>query len=281
MKTTLKNFARYSKWLAPLKPVYRAIVHSWQDLKARPLLKANAQLKDRHLGERCFLLATGRTLRDLDLRVFKEEFIFGCNRLYENKTLKEADCNYYVNATSMHNLWGNKAVPEGSPIVYYRLIEEALGEHTEMILDLSNHDFVQEQGFFKGKAVHYIGKRGPTGTKGPFHTDLTERIDFTDGVAYLMILLALYMGFKEIYLLGFGWTYQPVEPGHFYDSDEDLAGLDWEAYSKQTIPPQHAIIKELAEAHGAKLINVTPSGHESPVYEPITLEEMKARLKKL
>ncbi|MCI0854684.1 MAG: hypothetical protein J4N91_09695, partial [Chloroflexi bacterium] len=38
--------------------------------------------RDRHRGERCFVIGNGPSLKQTDLSLLKEEFTFGMNRIY-------------------------------------------------------------------------------------------------------------------------------------------------------------------------------------------------------
>lgn len=279
MLKKLNQALRNSKALVSLIALIRALTNWRQDLKYGHLLAQNEAVKNRHLGDRCFLFATGMTLQGLDLSAFKNEITFGCNRLYENPTVKDCGLSYFVMASSPVALWGNVGIPDGNPVTFYQAIEASLVPDTEVFMDLSNVDFLKEHELFKEQTVRFVARRGPTALEGPYRTDLSARVDFADGVAFLMALIALYMGCKEIYLFGFGWTYQPVEPGHFYDNPEDLAQLDHTAYAAQKVPPLHQALYKLAKEQGAEIFNVTPEGHQSPVYPPVTLEEVLKKVR--
>jgi hypothetical protein len=54
-------------------------------------------------------------------------------------------------------------------------------------------------------------------TKTP-KLDLTKRFTGGDGGVFNLVLIMIYAGFKEIYLAGAGYTYEPIYELHFYDN---------------------------------------------------------------
>jgi hypothetical protein len=127
-----------------------------------------------------------------------------------------------------------------------------------------------------------------------------------------MIALAIFMGCKEIYLLGCGYTYSPAQAFHFFDclglpsnlteKEMLMARLNFER-NNSTVPDfsflhpenilckdgnyrvdysyyrnstagspddwyyKHRLIRTFAEKNGTRILNIVPSGYESPVYE--------------
>jgi hypothetical protein len=55
-----------------------ATFHPWR----RASIARLAALKDRHRGERCFIIGNGPSLKDTDLSRLKNEYTFGMNRVY-------------------------------------------------------------------------------------------------------------------------------------------------------------------------------------------------------
>lgn len=44
-------------------------------------IKNNAKFHNMHLGERCFVLGNGPSLKDVNFSLLKDEFVFTCNRI--------------------------------------------------------------------------------------------------------------------------------------------------------------------------------------------------------
>jgi len=52
--------------------------HPWRQDSIRRL----TALKDKHRGERCFIIGNGPSLRNTDLSCLRNEYTFGMNRIY-------------------------------------------------------------------------------------------------------------------------------------------------------------------------------------------------------
>tara|TARA_B100000315_G_C14457517_1_gene532128 strand:+ start:40 stop:492 length:453 start_codon:yes stop_codon:yes gene_type:complete len=129
--------------------------------------------------------------------------------------------------------------------------------------------------------------------------DLSKRIT-GNGVFFAMICIAMYMGFKELYIIGNDYTFEPAQQFHFCDSPvfskrlsketaEDLINRiaiarDVEVYDIKedeefykpvyvkynSVPEEHLLIKDFAESMGVKILNIVPNGFESPVYHGVS-----------
>ena len=111
-----------------------------------------------------------------------------------------------------------------------------------------------------------------------------------------MISHALYMGFKELYLIGCDYTYEPTREYHFYNQlcisksiNKEIA-IQWSKkiakannfevfnigeddnyykplfvkynYSKE----KYLVVKNFAESIGVKIYNIVPDEFKSPIY---------------
>jgi hypothetical protein len=128
-----------------------------------------------------------------------------------------------------------------------------------------------------------------------------------------MILILIYMGFKEIYLAGAGYTYDPVYELHFYDNlvvPRSLGREKAECEAKRAVADRnqntgskleyygvwpkddfyrvvcvtrresdpnkdrHRLMKRYAAERGVRIYNIVPDGFGSPVYEKRTWAEV-------
>jgi hypothetical protein len=60
-----------------------------------PIVRKNIKLKNIHLGERCFILGTGPSLKAINLEKLKNEITFGVNFLARMKDYSRINCKYY------------------------------------------------------------------------------------------------------------------------------------------------------------------------------------------
>jgi len=142
---------------------------------------------------------------------------------------------------------------------------------------------------------------------------LTKRFTGGVGSVFNLVLIMMYMGFKEIYLCGAGYTYEPVWMLHFYDNfvfpksigkkkaelearkaidirnkkipsnyeyyglsekDNFYRGIYTKRMDYDPNKEKHKILNNYARSQEVKIYNIVPVGFESPIYEKIKWEEV-------
>lgn len=326
-----------------LRPFYYA-ANRWRfgALQAR-----NAELRNRHSG-RCFILLTGPSLDGLPFQMLAAEAVVGaalsCKhpgfRHLRNvvsyadiepiQNLRTANIDFDVwcdgsgidvtpDTAAMYaddlyrdvpQILAARNAPAPTPRQFYALIDEACRDsRTTFFFNASNRDFFEGSGLFKGRRTHWITTTKPAFTSADeICVDLAGDLNCTSGSAFFSLALALYLGFREIYLAGFGYTYSPRQEFHFYDLPRmsiasgrheaeaafkmiaisrgvDLARLEerngyfYPQFVRSiTVDPRHAKMRGFAESLGARIYNIVPAGFSSPVYEQRSWADVKGLL---
>ena len=119
-------------------------------------------------------------------------------------------------------MW-NSPVSWDRPDILFPKVENAcsVGTAPHLFLDISVKSFIKEK-YFSSWPISYIAPSRVKKNENLEIFDLDRRNDFMLGSHYFMIAASIYMGFKEIYFLGGGYTYQPINRCHFYDNDTAL-----------------------------------------------------------
>lgn len=174
------------------------------------LLTANdkgiAALKDRHRGQRCFILGNGPSLKISDLDRLKEEVTFASNKIYlafENTEWRPS---------------------------YYSVSDVLVAQNNSIEIDRLNLKKIFEDNvkpFFKNESALWLRKTEfPTANGEPelrFSLNALEGVYGGWTVVYLQMQLAFYMGIREIYLLGMDFSFEvPESTGEICDSGEIL-----------------------------------------------------------
>lgn len=161
------------------------------------ILKRNEKYKDIHSGERCFIIGNGPSVREMELSALKQEYVFTVNQFARSTQFNVVDSNYHI--------W-----------VDYRFFAPDLQcEGDYELLSVMRNQPSSVQCFFPYKDAHaYVEKFELDKYVNVNYfeqnelSDLGREVDFTryiptcTTVVHIAIRLALYMGFKEIYLLG-------------------------------------------------------------------------------
>lgn len=212
------------------------------------------KFKGIHSGKRCFIVATGPSLRmeDLDTLLEHQEICISVNSIWKafSKTLWRP--MYYV-AMDYRAL---ADIKEDSVIPYLFLGDTDknywMKPHKENYM---KHHFVYE----------YNEKRYPK-----FSEDFARKSYMGSTVTYNALQLAVYMGFQEIYLLGVDFSYagQEGKYAHFYREKKLIAT----GFEKQ-VRLAYLSTREYADQHGIKIYNATRGG-KLEIFERIDFDEL-------
>ena len=222
------------------------------------------EYKGIHSGERCFIIATGLSLTIHDLELLKNECTFGMNsicKLYNQTDWRPTyygvqDANIYEKMEKeLSSCYGDK-----NNLFVSSSISEKFDTPkcwTVFPYDFAYHDNQLE-------IEKYFAE----------FSDNSYAIVY-DGysITYSLIEIAVYMGFKEIYLLGTDCSYKRGAKNHIVESGNDDKNEE-KNYEKMVVGYQCA--KEYADGHGIKIVNCTRGGMLE-VFSRENLEDVLAR----
>lgn len=157
------------------------------------------ELKNSEKGKRCFIIGTGSSINEQDLILLKDEIVIGVSGLFMHKDINIIKPKYYV-LTSVfeYHKHFNK---EAYYINWLSDMEQILDKKTTYFLADSDKPYFDKYNLFQDKNVVFQ-------TYKPYRDEEIRDIDFsnfsnTRSVSGSAIKVALYLGFDEIFLLGF------------------------------------------------------------------------------
>lgn len=173
------------------------------------------QYKNAFAGKRCFLIGNGPSLRAEDLAVLDEhkEITFACNKIYKifDQTKWRPDFYFITDVWVLRN-----ATKEILNLTPKKLSFYHYGFCNGTIL-YNDEDTIIPLYFMPGYAEAHCRPK--------FSRDISIQSWNGSGVAYTMLEVAYYLGFSEIYMLGFDHWEKPLSElerlGHFYDDKND------------------------------------------------------------
>ena len=205
----------------------------------RALVGSNAEFKDIHKGQRCFIVGNGPSLNDEDLSLLENEYVFTVNKIANHPSYESMRSNYHF--------WADPAFFNLSPdneddMELLKRFEAIKTDKVDPVCFVSQYgyDMVKRFGLDKKLNVRF------------FYSDLFFRdgekkdIDFTrpvfalETVVQFCIQMAIYMGFTEIYLLGCDNTY-------IVGIINTILEKDVEEYSYKVDESEKRFIKKSAE----------------------------------
>jgi len=170
------------------------------DKKLDLSLKNNSKFENLYWGKRCFIFGNGPSLKNVDFSLFRDEYTFTVNQLARNPRFPELHTNFHMWSDERFFIVDpNK--PEDLELVESMKRVRTADNNPVVFYKYAGYNFVKQFGLDKDLDIHYF-------EQGYYYVSEKRDVDFTrftpafSTVVHYLICLAVYMGFKEIYLLG-------------------------------------------------------------------------------
>ncbi|WP_422371738.1 6-hydroxymethylpterin diphosphokinase MptE-like protein [Hoeflea sp.] len=235
----------------------------------RQRLSGNAALAGKHKGERCFVLATGPSLRDQDLAGLEHETVMTVNQGFFFARTKGI-------APAYHCMVDDIFLESRFDALHHELCDFLKVSDARLLttLDLSEH--YKKLGLeLETFPVRQILNSRPWDEAGiPVSVDPTQAVPGFVSVVHAAVSWAIYMGFAEIYLLGCDMDYF-ISPHQAYkrcydderhlsnqEKTSDLFGLDQIGLIEWILVEFRAFdnLGRTARRHGARIMNAGEGG---------------------
>jgi len=207
--------------------------------------------KNIHLGERCFIVANGPSLKLTNLDLLKNEYSFGLNRIYLN----------FENSTFR-------------PTYFLAINELVLEQFAKDISQLDMPKFLNwnRRSFYNLLDPKTIFLKSKMVIEDSFQFDLTKPLVFGATVTFVAIQLAYYMGFQKVIIIGLDHNYKEKgEPSktetRFSDKDESHfhsnyfpKGIKWQLPDLLRSEIEFDISRKVFEKDGREILDATIGG---------------------
>jgi hypothetical protein len=237
-----------------LPQVPAAYLHPWR----RESIRRLAALKDKHTGQRAFIIGNGPSLKQTDLSKLKNEFTFGMNRIY-------------------------LMFPElGFTTTYLCVVNDLVIEQTALdlaALNLPKFIAWRSHRHFDNllpSAFRFPSSAFPTFlytsyTTPKFSKDVRGRVWEGATVTNVTLQLAFHMGFQQVILIGVDHNYtaagrpnttvtsQGDDPNHFSPAYFGK-GFRWQLPDLETSEMGYHMARQSYEAAGREVLDATVGG---------------------
>ena len=225
----------------------------------KSILARNEKFRNIEQGKTCYILGNGPSLKQLDPTVLLGKDVFTVNALLTTKLFDTLKPKYHcivdrdIYATYQDRV--KKRIETTSTTFFV---------HRKLYDDLSKYD----------NAYFLYGTLTPVNKK--INTDITKNADCFINVIPWTVMVALYMGYERIVLLGCDFSFFAVRKDlHFYDtggaqpSDNMFQALLGAAIMRE----QFGYVGLYANEHGVKIYNATP-GSLLDIFPQVPLEKL-------
>ncbi|MBI2676558.1 MAG: hypothetical protein HYX21_01215 [Candidatus Yanofskybacteria bacterium] len=186
----------------------------------RKILLKNLELKNKYVGQRCFIIGAGPSIADTDLSRLNREYTFVVNEFEKNKQYNSLTPTFHIISESNY-------FTESGPEYWRNRFKEKsrdVSVSTTMIFNLAAIPFIEKHSLFKQHKIYYAGTQGIFSDNLPFNINLDHYVPNPKNSILMCLIAAVWMGFSEIYLLGCEHSFlaQPLGPnkslsfGHSY-----------------------------------------------------------------
>jgi hypothetical protein len=226
------------------------------------------QFKNRHRGERCFVIGNGPSLKAEDLDLLKGEVSFAANKIYLLFSLTDWRPTYYCVYDDI--------VLQESHSRLNDLLSCDIFYPCNTVFDIEDFQLMNGYYFFTDNRSALW--RPPDGQRLEF-SEAPTVLHGGGTVTYTSLQLAAYMGFGEIVLLGMDHNYSLMVNGkgeliadgasdHFSPEYRDagiyIGNID-------LMNAAYASAREYAERHGIRILNATRGGRLE-VFERVDID---------
>ena len=245
------------KWDGILFSIYNfvaGILYLIKYPQIHSIIKRNQELKDKHKDERCFIVLNGPSLNQYNLNFLKDEQVICTNFMFKSDLVKMIKPTYYCWLDSIF-------LVKKDWYAIQREIQERC-PNVKIIVNMKGY----RKDIDSGNIYYTYNKYKPNIFRlGP---GIHKMSPGYQNVALYAINNAIYMGFKEIYLIGLNFT-----PGHF-DHFENLSVESDDARKEEEKDKvcecywdyaqahyESFYLRKYADSQGVRIINLTKESY--------------------
>lgn len=240
------------------------------------IIKNNINYKNIHCEERCFIFGNGPSLNNVNFKKFENEYVFTCNQISRREDFKYLKSNYHIWSDSSFFNFDPENENERKILSVMRGVNTSDNRPLNFF-EITSKKMVDRESLDKEIDIVYFADCGAdfTGISDDIIFDKPTP-SFPTVIQYA-ITLAVYMGFKEIYLLGCDCSIiantisaiignnEKVQYGYKVDKNEfermhkakSNVSLKKELYNNARLFDYYEMLYNYCQNRNVKLVNLT------------------------
>jgi hypothetical protein len=250
--------------------------------KNRGILEKNGVFKDKHKGQRCFVIGNGPSLKTQDLSPLASEITLAMSAFWKHPIVTKWQPTYYCFADPLF-FDGSEPMREFLQSLRARI------HSSTFFVPLSAVKVIQEQGLLPSEQTYYVAFHGTLSDSKVKNIDLVKFVPGVQSTSQLGIMVAMYMGCSPIYLLGLDhdWLAHRGMDRHFYEGktvedhpqahgDLSLVSYKVDAQAIVDLWSGYEALLRLSRQERIDILNATNGGFLD-VFERVNYEEVVGR----
>jgi hypothetical protein len=265
-------------WRPTLRWFHRRIRTALEYHSVQSILVQNRELLRRQQRtDRCFIIGNGPSIKNQDLMLLRGETTFMVNSGFLHPDYERLDPTYHCAVDPL------LVTDSASNLAWLRDLESRK-VNTILFFPVDGHDLFKRKGLFTARNVYYVLYSEQGCDTGTITCDLARPVPGVACVTLSCLLIACYMGFREIYLLGcdHDWLGTPTVVNHFYDNNPyyspSIAMYPYETLLESTLSLWRGYrrMRDFAFNRGLRIYNATRGGFLD-VFPRVEYEKVVAR----
>lgn len=181
----------------------KKIVFPYKSHGCKELLNKNARFKGMHMGKRCFIIGNGPSISNIDFSLLKDEVTFSVNQLPRDSQFDKLYTTYHMWMDErFFNISENR--PEDMELLDVMRKVNTSDNKPIVFYNIAAYNMIKKYKLDEELNIHYIAHTNIRDLGGLTNKifDATTVFPIFPTVVHYLICLAVFMGIKEIILLG-------------------------------------------------------------------------------
>lgn len=209
------------------------------------------RFRDIHYGKKCFLVANGPSLNQMNLEILQNEITFGLNRIYVNFQNSSFRPKYYVAVNEL-----------------------VLDQFAQEISTLSMPRFVnwKKRHLFTSNQENLFFLKSQLSINDHFSPEITKPFVFGGTVTFVALQIAFFMGIKRVIIVGLDHSYAEKGIPNTVESKKELsdmshfhpnyfpAGTKWQIPDLRRSEVDYFVARKYFEKNGREILDATIDG---------------------
>lgn len=160
-------------------------------------IKANSTLQNKFHGKRCFIVGNSPSVGNFDLSLLEDEFVFSVSNGYLHHQYSQMHPKFHCVPQITYGF-----MKECDVIDWFTEMHQNIGD-ANLFLSTTEQNLVEKNNLFPGREVYFLSLcEAIADFPNDRIIDISHPAPSVESVPIMSLMIAMYYGFSNIYLLG-------------------------------------------------------------------------------